>query len=225
MKNNPMKLQHLQHGEKNGCAVYVLSASDVSNATLHQSAYSSSTVNYEGGVMSVVLASEAAYRCGLGVKKTPLKLQPLQHGNRSYGKLLLRIRDFHDLASKVMTFSQNGCAVYVLSTSGDVSNAALRQSAFSSSNEEQAYMMLSVHGGEYAALDAGSYEFDEEGEEHDGDEGGDYEEDEEGEREDLVSKVMSFSQNGCAVYVLSAGGDVSNATLRQSASSSASGPQ
>ncbi|KAG8048194.1 hypothetical protein GUJ93_ZPchr0008g12660 [Zizania palustris] len=51
--------------------------------------------------------------------------------------------------------------------------------------QEQAYMMLSVHGGEYAASDSGSYEFDEEGEEHDGEEGGDYEEDEEGEGEAL----------------------------------------
>ncbi|KAG8094426.1 hypothetical protein GUJ93_ZPchr0012g21450 [Zizania palustris] len=33
--------------------------------------------------------------------------------------------------------------------------------------------------------------------------------------EDIVSKLMSFCQNGCALYVLSANGDVSNVTLHQ----------
>ncbi|KAG8087729.1 hypothetical protein GUJ93_ZPchr0010g10666 [Zizania palustris] len=51
--------------------------------------------------------------------------------------------------------------------------------------QERAYMMLSVQGGEYAASDAGSYEFDEEGEGLEGVEGSDYGEDGEGEGEAL----------------------------------------
>ncbi|KAL5223743.1 hypothetical protein ABZP36_010382 [Zizania latifolia] len=40
--------------------------------------------------------------------------------------------------------------------------------------------------------------------------------------EDVVSKLMSFSQNGCAVWVDSANGDVSNVTLHQAASAPSS---